>query len=69
MIAAKHMFESLMRPWLTPSSEMNFLIQTASFAASEAAMYSTLVEESAIMSCLQLFQVIAPPFKENMYPD
>src|SRR5688572_10652813 len=39
-----------------------FLIQTPSFAASEAAMYSASVVESATVSCLELFQLTAPPF-------
>ena len=39
----------------TPSSVMNFFIQITSLAASEAAMYSDSVVESAIVSCLELF--------------
>ena len=50
----------------TPSSIMNFFIQTASLAASEAAMYSDLVVESAVVSCLELFQPTAQPFNVNM---
>ena len=54
----------------TPSPEMNFLIQTASFAASEAAMYlasvvESAVVESAVVSYLELFQTIAAPFITN----
>ena len=37
----------------TPSSAMNFLIQTASLAASVAAMYYNPVVESAVISCLE----------------
>ena len=52
-----------------PRSEMNFLIQTASFAALDAAIYSASVVESATVSCFELFQLTAPPFKQNTYPD
>ena len=38
----------------TPNPVMNFLIQTAYFATSKAAMYSASVVESATMSCLEL---------------
>ena len=38
----------------TPSLVMNFLIHTASLAASEAAIYSASVVESATVSCLEL---------------
>ena len=50
----------------TSSSVMNFLIQTASLVASEAAIYSASVVESAVVSYLELFQLTAPPFKVNM---
>ena len=53
----------------TPNPWMKFLIQTASFAASDAAIYSASVVESAVVSYLELFQLTAPPFKVNMYPD
>src|SRR6266542_1070967 len=53
----------------TPSSIMNFLIQTTSFAASEAAIYSASVVESATVDCLELFQQIAPPLRQNTNPD
>jgi hypothetical protein len=42
---------------------------TPSFAASEAAMYSASVVESATVSCLELFQLTAPPFNVNTNPD
>ena len=45
------------------------LIQTPSFAASEAAMYSASIVESATVSCLELFQLTAPPFTLNTKPD
>ena len=48
----------------TPSSVMNFLIQTASLAASDAAIYSAFVVESATVLCFELFQLTAPPFKK-----
>ncbi|KAK2456386.1 hypothetical protein QL285_003757 [Trifolium repens] len=53
----------------TSSSVMNFLIQTASFAALEAAIYSASVVESATVSCFELFQLTAPPFRKNTKPD
>ena len=49
----------------TPSFEINFLIQTTSLAASEAAIYSTSVVESIVVSYLELFQLTAPPFNVN----
>ena len=48
---------------------MNFLIQTNSFAASDAVMYSASVVESATVLCFELFQLTAPPFKQNAYLD
>ncbi|KAK8685909.1 hypothetical protein V6N13_124941 [Hibiscus sabdariffa] len=45
------------------------LIQTASFAASLAAMYSASVVESTTVSCFELFQLIAPPFRRKTNPD
>ena len=39
----------------TPSSKMNFLIQTASLAASDAAIYSASVVEFATVLCFELF--------------
>ncbi|GKG63027.1 hypothetical protein Tco_0638674, partial [Tanacetum coccineum] len=35
--------------------EINFLIQTASIAASEATMYSAFVADIAVVLCLELF--------------
>ena len=43
----------------TPSLVMNFLIHTASFAASGAAIYSTSVVESATVSFLELLQLLS----------
>ncbi|KAK8556311.1 hypothetical protein V6N12_002719 [Hibiscus sabdariffa] len=53
----------------TPSSVTNFLIQTASFAASLAAMYLASVVESATVSCFELFPLTAPPFRRKTNPD
>ncbi|KAJ9561356.1 hypothetical protein OSB04_006516 [Centaurea solstitialis] len=53
----------------TLRSDRKFLSQTASFAASHAAMYSASVVESAIVSCFELFHEIAPPFRVKTYPD
>ena len=49
----------------TPSSVTNLRIQTASFAASEAATYSASVVESAVVVCLELFQQTAPPLHKK----
>src|SRR6266536_4219466 len=52
---------------ITPRSDMNSFIQTPSFAPSEAAMYSASHVDPATMLCLQLHQLIAPPFNINTY--
>ena len=39
----------------TPSPAMNFLIQTASLAASEAAIYSASIVDSLMVSFFELF--------------
>ncbi|KAK8495707.1 hypothetical protein V6N12_011657 [Hibiscus sabdariffa] len=49
--------------------DMNFLIQTTSFAASLAAIYSASVVESTTVSCFELFQLRAPPLRQNTKPD
>ena len=38
---------------------MNFLIQTASLAASDVAIYLASIVESATVSCFELLQLIA----------
>ena len=53
---------------ITPRSDMNTFIQTPSFAASEAAMYSASHVDPATTLCLELHQLTAPPFNVNMYP-
>ena len=53
----------------TPRSPMKFFSHIASFAASLAAIYSHSQVESAIVSCLELFQEIAPPFRVKTQPD
>ncbi|KAL4339884.1 hypothetical protein GQ457_08G026640 [Hibiscus cannabinus] len=53
----------------TPNSDMNFFIQTASFAASLAAIYPASVVELTIVSCFELFQLTAPPLRQNTKPD
>ncbi|GJY19171.1 hypothetical protein Tco_0390662 [Tanacetum coccineum] len=50
-----------------PSPKINFLIQTPSIAASEAATYSASVADIAVILFLELFQSTAPPFKMKMY--
>ena len=52
---------------ITPRSVMNSFIQTASCAASEAAMYSASHVDPATTLCLQLHQLTAPPFKIYTY--
>ena len=52
---------------ITPRSDMNSFVQTPSFAASEVAMYSASHVDPALMLCLELHQLIAPPFNINMY--
>ena len=52
-----------------PNLVMNFIIQTASLAASEAAMYSASIVESATVSYFKLLQLTIPLFKQNIYPN
>ncbi|KAJ0796430.1 hypothetical protein HanRHA438_Chr04g0176191 [Helianthus annuus] len=52
----------------TSRSVMNFFIQAASFAASDATMYSDSVVESATTLCLELFHETAPPLRVNTKP-
>ena len=42
---------------MTPRSDMNTFVQTPSFAASEAAMYSASHVDPAMMLCLELHQL------------
>src|SRR6266511_528026 len=53
---------------MTPRLDMNSFIQTPSFAASEATMYSTSHVDPATTLCLELHQLTAPPFNINTYP-
>ena len=53
---------------ITPRSDMNSFIQTPSFAGSEVAMYSASHVDYAMTLCLELHQLITPPFNKNMYP-
>jgi hypothetical protein len=39
------------------------------FAASEAAMSSASIVETATVSCLKLFYLTAPPLRQNIKPD
>ena len=52
-----------------PNSEMNSFNQTALLAASDAAIYSASIVESATVLCLKLFQLTTPPFKVNTNPN
>ena len=54
---------------MTSSSTMNFLNQKPPFAAFKAATYSASMIEIAMIGCLELFQLTAPPLQTNMYPD
>ena len=47
----------------------DFLSQTASFAASQAATYSTSTVESAMYPCLMLRHTTARPFMVDTNPD
>src|SRR4051812_47428068 len=53
---------------ITPRSDMNSFIQTPSFAASKAAMYSASHVDPATTLCLELHQLTAPPFNIDTYP-
>src|SRR3954466_6472699 len=53
---------------MTPRSVMNSFTQTASCAASKAAIYSASHVDPATTLCLQLHQLTAPPFKIYTYP-
>ena len=53
---------------MTPRSDMNSFIQTPSFAASKAAMYSASHVDPATMLFLELHQLTAPSFNVNTYP-
>src|SRR6187401_1904594 len=53
---------------ITPRSDMNSFIQTPSFAAFEAAMYSASHVDPAMTLCLELHQLTAPSFNKNTYP-
>src|SRR3954471_4513164 len=53
---------------ITPRPDMNSFIQTPSFAAFEAAMYSASHVDPATALCLKLRQLTAPPFNKNTYP-
>src|SRR6187399_1848937 len=53
---------------ITPRSDMNSFIQTPSFAASQAAVYSASHADPAMTLCLETHQPTAPSFKINTYP-
>ena len=53
----------------TPNSVIKFLIQTASFAASEAVIYSASVVESAMDPYLEYFEDTTAPLRVNTNPD
>ena len=53
---------------MTPRSDMNSFIQTPSFVASEAAMYSASHVDPATTLCLELHQLTTPLFNINTYP-
>ena len=50
-------------------SVMNFLIQIASLVASDAAIYSASIMESAVTPYLELFQLTAPPLQIKTNPE
>ena len=55
----------------TPSHVMKFQIQTASLAVSkpEVAINSASIVELATVSFFELFQLTAPPLRQNTKPD
>ena len=53
----------------TSRSVYNFLSQTNSLAASQAAMYSAFMVEYAMLDCLTLLQTTAAPPRMNTEPD
>ena len=53
----------------TPNFVINFLSQTASLVALEAAIYSASVVESAVDPCMELFQQTTPLLRVNTNPD
>ncbi|KAK2987604.1 hypothetical protein RJ640_009348 [Escallonia rubra] len=54
---------NILAAWSPVATKDTAARSTASFAASEAAMYSASVTESATVACLELFELTAPPFK------
>jgi len=54
--------------WVNPNSLFKFLSQDASLPASQRAMYSALMEDSAVMLCLLNHQVITPSAAIKTYP-
>src|SRR3954471_12783033 len=52
-----------------PKFSNELLDPNTSFAASDATIYSASVVESATVSCFELFQLTAPPFRQNKLPD
>ncbi|KAA0045185.1 hypothetical protein E5676_scaffold325G00430 [Cucumis melo var. makuwa] len=62
VILPLYMFPSFM-------AARNFLRQTASFVASQAATYLASIVESAMYPCLMLRHTTTPPFKVNTDPD
>ena len=53
----------------TSKSCRNFLSQTTSIAASQAATHSTIIVESVMHPYLILRHTTAPPFRVNTNPD
>ena len=52
---------------MTPRSDMKSFMQTPSFGAFEAAMYSSSRVDPATTLCLELHQLTTPPFNKNTY--
>ena len=67
VVTVKHQW--LIHVWNNFQISKEFLNQTASLAASQAAMYSASMVESAMLDCLILLQTIAPPPRVNTDPD
>ena len=62
-------YSSMASDVITLSFATNFLNQKPFFAASEAATYLAFVVESAMMDCLEFFQLTESPLQTNTYSD
>ncbi|TYK28175.1 hypothetical protein E5676_scaffold289G00930 [Cucumis melo var. makuwa] len=66
MLCSEAILVTITSPHCAISRIRNFVRQTASFAASQAATYSGFIVESAMHPCLMLRHTTAPPFRVNI---